>query len=282
MNIVLVCLNNIQNYIFDNINQLLNLKHENIYVIITRNLNTYFEAYSDKIKLIIGDDLYDSNDYLNKTNLNKIFRNGFWVLTSLRLFYINEFMKKYNIKDVIHIENDVLLYYNCNNIINLFNKQYVYMPFDCYNRNILSIMYIPSFEIFENVLKYYDVNKNDMENFVHIKNKTNLIESFPIFPIIENLTNVDNEVKFVSKNFDIFGYVFDAAAIGQYLGGVDPTLIAGNTVGFVNETCIIKYNQYNFEWKIVDNLKKPFLKINNVDYPIFNLHMHSKNLIKFI
>jgi hypothetical protein len=42
--------------------------------------------------------------------LNKSFRNGFWVNTSKRFFAIYEVMKKYNINHVLHIENDVLLY----------------------------------------------------------------------------------------------------------------------------------------------------------------------------
>ena len=106
------------------------------------------------------------------------------------------------------------------------------------------------------------------------------------FPIFHNNVVVDDvnadEFKFVSANFDKFNYIFDAAAIGQYLGGVDPKNTAGDTTGFVNETCIIKYDKYKFEWKIIDDMKKPFIIIDNESYPIFNLHIHSKNLDKFV
>jgi hypothetical protein len=296
MNIVLVCLGNLQEYIFDNIKQLLTLKHQNIYIIITKNLEPHFNIYIENenvnvnvnVKVIIADELYDPREYLNKTCLNKFFRDGFWVLTSLRFFYINELMKRYNITDVIHLENDVLIYYNCNSIINEFNKKYIYMPFDCYNRNISSIMYIPCYEVFNEVLKYYDPNKNDMENFVQIKKKTNLIQTLPIFPNISldtktnTFMNTNDEIKFVTNNYDIFHFVFDAAAIGQYIGGVDPRNIHGNSVGFVNETCVIKYNEYKIIWKIQENIKRPFLVINEIDYPIFNLHIHCKDLNKFI
>ena len=33
--------------------------------------------------------------------------------------------------------------------------------------------------------------------------------------------------------------------MGQYLSGVDPRNNPNNTVGFINETCVIKYNNCN-------------------------------------
>jgi hypothetical protein len=109
--------------------------------------------------------------------------------------------------------------------------------------------------------------------------KTNLINNFPICFNPSRCNNPD--VNFVTRNFQKFKIIFDAAAIGQYLGGIDPKNDPNNTIGFVNETCIIKYNHPNFniQWKKCENnIEKPFL--NNI--PIFNLHIHSKNLKQFI
>ena len=279
MNIVLVCINNFQEYILDNIQQLINLKHENIYVLTNENFFTLFNKFSDKIKLISVDSLPDTFNYYSKTSLDKKFRDGFWALASLRFFYIYEFMNKYDVKDVIHLENDVLLYYNCKNIIDIFEKQFIYLPFDTFKRNIASIMYIPTSEIFKVALDNYDFSKNDMENFCNIKNKTGLIKVLPIFP----KTKTDNEeVRFVSENFEKFNCIFDAAAIGQYLGGIDPKIDQNNTVGFVNETCVIKYNQFKFIWVTINDIKRPFLKIGDSEIRIFNLHIHHKDLHNFI
>ena len=279
MNIVLVCINNFQEYILDNIQQLINLNHETIYVLTNERLSNLFDKFTEKIKLITIESLNDSYNFYSKTNLDKNFRNGFWTLTSLRFFYIYEFMKIYDIKHVIHLENDVLLYYNITTLQNKFNDNYVYIPFDTYKRNIASIMYIPNCNVFKNVLDKYDFTKNDMENFFHIKISTGLIQNMPIFPI--NFVTSKEEL-FVSLNFNIFNFIFDAAAIGQFLGGVDPKNMSGDTTGFINETCVIKYNKYNFIWEIENNIKKPYLVINNVKFPIFNLHIHSKNLLKFM
>jgi hypothetical protein len=280
MNIVLVCINNFQEYILDNIKQLIRLGHLNIFVLTNEIFFQNFEPFLDKIKLINISELNDTFDYYSKTNIDKSFRNGFWALTSLRFFYIYDFMKKYNIEDIIHLENDVLIYHNCKNIINNFEKEYIYIPFDTFKRNIASIMYIPSHEKLKIILDNYDYSKNDMENFYFIKNKTNLIKTLPIFPKLSY--NKNPEIDFVSENFDKFNYIFDAAAIGQYLGGIDPRNNPANTIGFVNETCVIKYNNFQFSWNIIDEIKKPSITINDTEYSIFNLHIHHKDLYNFI
>ena len=76
--------------------------------------------------------------------------------------------------------------------------------------------------------------------------------------------------------------LFDAAAMGQYLGGVDPRNDQSVTVGFVNETCVVKYNNYTFYWIVINEIKKPFIQIDGNMIPIFNLHVHCKNLNKFV
>ena len=281
MNIVLVCVGNLQDYIFTNITQLLRLGHQNIFVLTNTNLLSHFVGYKSesRVKIINVDTLNDTFRYYEKTGLNKDFRGGFWALASMRFFYIYEFMEQYNIDDVIHLENDVVVYYNCEEITKKVGRQFVYIPFDSLNRNVASIMYIPSSSVFKRILDNYDYNLNDMENFSRIRSKANIIRNLPIFPS-NNSPNA--EIQFVSENFNKFGYVFDAAAIGQYLGGVDPRNCAGDTRGFVNETCVIKYDQFNFIWENVNEMKKPFVLINGMKFPVFNLHIHHKNLQDFV
>ena len=281
MNIVLVCVGNFQAYIYVNVAQLLRLGHQNIYILTNTDLLQHFAEYNfeTRVKIINVDTLNDTFRYYEKTGLDKDYRGGFWALASMRFFYIYEFMEQYNIDDVIHLENDVLIYYNCTEITNRVGRQFVYMPFDTLNRNIASIMYIPSASVFRRVLENYDYTLNDMENFSRIRSKANIIRNFPIYPSNNSL---NSEIRFVSENFDNFGFVFDAAAIGQYLGGIDPRNYPGDTRGFVNETCVIKYNKFNFIWGTLDGMKKPFIIINDMKFPIFNLHIHHKNLQDFV
>ncbi len=281
MNVILACLNNFQEYILVNIQQLVKLGHQNIYVITNKQFEDLFDEYKSNIKLLFVEDLEDNDSFHFNQNsqLDNSFRGGFWKLTSYRFFVIYEFMKLYNIENVVHLENDVPIYYHCDLLLPYLNNRYLYIPFDCYQRNIASIVYIPNHSIYYEILKEYDFNKNDMENFSTIQKITNLIENFPIFKTME----MDDEFKFVTKNYNIFKMIFDAAAMGQYLGGVDPRNQSGDTRGFVNETCIVKYNHYQFVWKTGnDDIKRPFLLCDEEELPIFNLHIHSKNLIDFV
>lgn len=284
MNVILVCLNNFQNYILTNIKQLIRLKHTSIYVITNKHFFHLFNEYKDNIKLIAVEELNDNYNYNNHSKLDNQFRNGFWTLTSSRFFYLYELMRKYNIENVIHLENDVLIYRNINELENKLDKTKIYLPFDSFTRNIASIMFIPNSNVFKTALDFYDFGKNDMENFCSIQKQTNVIEHFPIF--IDD-PNGSSEYQFVTRGFNNFRMIFDAAAMGQYLGGVDPQNVGGDTRGFVNETCIIKYDKYRFVWNEIENIKCPFIVVNDANnyecfYPIFNLHIHSKALDKFI
>lgn len=279
-NIVLVSVGVFQEYILTNIRQLIRLGHSSIYVITNERFSHYFDEYITKIKLISVESLNEEYNYNWRTKMDTYSKSGFWAVTSCRFFYIYAAMKKYNIENVIHLENDVLIYYHCDILHDILDKSKIYIPFDCYCRNIASIVFIPNERILKMALDNYDYGRTDMENFIIINSKNpELIEQFPI---CSPQSNFAEEEKYVCTNYNKFNMIFDAAAMGQYLGGVDPRNISGDSTGFVNETCIIKYNQYSFVWKTENRMRKPFLFLENQLIPIFNLHIHSKNLEKFI
>ncbi len=289
--IVLVCLGVFQEYIMTNIAQLIRLGHTKIYVLTNAALIPHFEPFSDVIHLVSVETLNDSFDFKRRSTQDKEYRGGFWHHTSARFFVLYEFMAQTGIKNVIHIENDVLIYYNCDKVLSvpLFNKSELYIPFDSYERNIASIVYIPDAILLAQILVHYNYEKNDMYNFSEIRKKTVCVQQFPIF--VEeralDLSTVDGERAFVSHGWSQFGgYIFDAAAIGQYVGGVDPRNCPGDTRGFVNETCVIKYaDEGTIIWKTDgdDDVKRPFLQRNNQQIiPIFNLHIHSKALVLYV
>ena len=61
----------------------------------------------------------------------------------------------------------------------------------------------------------------------------------------------------------------------QYIGGVDPRNVPGNTSGFVNEACLVKPNKTKIEWR--QDSKQLWTPYVN-ELPMVNLHIHSKNL----
>ena len=297
--VVLVCLENFQEYILTNVAQLLRLGYTQIFILTNPHLFQEFEAFGDSITLINVEALDDPFGFRENTGLDKDFRGGFWFHTSARFFVIHAFMKKYGVCDVIHIENDVLLYYNAEGIIE--KPKFFCIPFDTFERNIASIVFIPDAEIFGEILAHYDFGKNDMYNFSEIRKRTGLIQNLPIFVSANTQSESDLERAFVSGGLLSGGllsggflsggllsggfqqYIFDAAAIGQFIGGVDPRNMPGDTRGFVNETCVIKYaDEGDIFWKMIDGFNKPFIKIRDGrEIPIFNLHIHCKDLARY-
>lgn len=259
MIVLLVSVGVFQEYITDNITQLLKLDFK-VHVI-TEKSN--FDKLDNKVTKVDSDSL-DVEYFDNKSRLDRSHRNGFWHNASKRLFLVYEYMKSIDLRNVIHLENDVLVYSNLDYKFD--NKMYLTM--DAENRCIPGIVYIPSYEFIEKLVKNYNFSQNDMQNmssFYH-RNK-DIVKTFPI---------IDHRFPagMYNENFNEFNSIFDAAAMGQYLGGVDPRNIPGDTTGFVNETCVVKYDKYKFNW--VRGV--PFLG----DVPINNLHIHCKNLKKFI
>ena len=267
-NIVLVSTGVFQKYIKENINQLLKLEFD-IHVIIDLPCFKLMEEYKSSIKLIDASTLYTNLD--KKSKLDNKFRNGFWNNTAKRLFLVYEYMKINKLKNVIHLENDVLLYSNMN--YNFDTK--IHITMDSKDRCIPGIIYIPKYDLFTKLIENYDFTKNDMINLekFYTKNK-DIVKTFPIID-----DSIENCI--YNENFQEFNSIFDGAAIGQYLGGVDPRNITGDSKGFVNETCEIKYDKYTFKWLKKKDDYFPYIEINNKLIPINNLHIHCKSLENF-
>lgn len=277
MKIVLVMLNNIQEYILDNIKNLKNHNNNDIIIITDNKFNNYFE--NKDVQLINIEKLLPCyTEHVSK--LTGSFRNGFWNLTSYRFKAIYEYMKLYNIENIIHIENDVLIYKDMT-LFNFHNTNKILLTMDSKKRCIPGIMFIPNCNILHKCINIFNSKLDDMTNWAECYYKfNNEIDTLPIF--INEKNNTDNVFNILTKNFHYYNLIFDAAAIGQYLGGIDPRNKSGNTIGFINETCIINYSKYRFVWKNENGLKIPYIIINENEYPIINLHIHSKNLKNFI
>jgi hypothetical protein len=77
-----------------------------------------------------------------------------------------------------------------------------------------------------------------------------------------------------------FGSIFDAAAIGQFVGGVE---LDPNLRGFVNESCVFDPSTLAIEWhKDSFGRHVPYVRWNDQLIRINNLHIHSKQLHRFV
>ena len=301
--------------LIDSLYQTLLFNENKIYIILSTLLLDECKAKVNKFNIktlinieyvdisILQDKLSKSSRFLNYTNLMTTkfknldnFRNGFWVSTTSRFFYIEALMEVYNINCLFHIENDVMIYDNLKNFIpficeNNQSENNITMVQDAPNRVIPSILYFPNVKSIELLTKFI---VNNLENSSTFMNDMDILGRFPYknkFPVIPE----NNSFKYYNSQEK---YIFDGAAIGQYLGGVDPRNLpnydnnpqffqyCNPTRQFINETSVFKPNTCKFIKKRVitdlNNNVNIFLSKNESSlYKIANLHIHSKQLYQF-
>lgn len=267
-NYINVCIRQLKKYNF------------NIHLIVSKCLVNLVE--SKDINISFAEDYVDTN-YLSFDikNYDKNFRDGFWLRTTNRFFLINNYVIKNKITEFFHIENDNLIFTDL-----LYEKKVLDdsgfdmgVVIDSEKRCIPSIIYFKTPVIVSELCNYIlnHQNMNDMENLFHFFNTNrDKVLNLPIIPYnypLKKTLSID-----FSNQFSLFNSIFDGAAIGQYLGGVDPRNDSRDTVGFINETTIFNPSNSEYEWKNGEI----YMVYNNVNIKINNLHIHSKNLEKFI
>ena len=307
---------NLPKYLYDSLYQTLLINHykTKIYVILDDNLvsdfnnkisnfnldiynenGVYYENILQVIPLSLLDIRMDNSSSFNNykqlitnrfENLSE-FRNGFWVSTTARFYYINALMQMFSLENVFHIENDIMLYENTNDIYNsicqyfeIANINKICMVQDSDKRVVPSILFFPNASSIDNLTQYITNELNASVNFI---NDMDILGSYQ-----DKL-----KLPFTPEEFKI---IFDGAAIGQYLGGVDyknlndpenpKTKFDNPSRGFVNETSLLKTNEYNYS---TANIKLEHLGIpirvptlyTNIQNQIVNLHVHSKQLYQF-
>lgn len=233
--------------------------------------------------------------------LDRTFREGFWLYTTERFYFLENLMKRYDLENVFHLESDNLIYVDLKCLLPVFHNDYqgIAATFDDDNRCVPGFLYIKNYksiekltQIINDIFQYTDMKCNDMQLLAVFKKEYGqlYIDTLPIVtrdypqPFQSLIHRIPKNANDYVNHIDKFNSVFDAAAIGQYLGGIDPENSGGkNTVGFINETCIFDPSFYRFQW-IMDsaNRRIPHMIGKGSRMPINNLHIHSKDLGKFL
>lgn len=244
-----------------------------------------------------------SCESLSKTAHHKEFikrikwKKGFWRYTSERFLYLCDLMTQHNLKNVFHLEYDNMLYADLRELLPIFNLHYQGMAatFDNDQRCIAGFIFVPNQQVVQRLAKYFADHAhegfNDMEVLAKFKKQygEKWIDNLPITTkqyandhLLITPTGYQAEKKeLYYKNLEIFNSIFDAAALGQYLGGIDPN--NGPSIpGFINESCVFNPSLFIYEW-IYDNegRKIPYILYSGEKYRINNLHIHCKNLRLF-
>ena len=223
---------------------------------------------------------------LNSNHLNEIkeinyFRdekNLLWETSLYRIFYLYEAAKYININRFIHFDCDVVIYKSFDELTNQFDRgkinitplnelflNFSYSFFD--NMQYLELVCVEILKILKNSTfyenKYYKgkkLNEMILMNIAYIKNPE-------FFKLLEVLPGSDNDV------------IFDPGSYGQYIGGTHNKRFSKN---FINIDHYVGREILKDGFKVSFENKKPFINHSKQIFELANLHVHSKNLHRYV
>lgn len=238
--------------------------------------------------------------YTKFSLLNRSFRGGFWKYAMERFFVIDDYIRQYNPEGVIHFEYDNTIYFNVEQLYKIFisTGKELAIPQDSPDRCIPSIVFIKGNTILHDFCVEYNLKHllrrfNDMRSFWRFcSKKIDKTHFLPVLPLsyTKKLNSLQSSSGIRESNPSLYSMfqkeydgIFDAAAFGQFLGGIDPRNGGTSKPGFVNETAVYSPESFNITWKRDDqNRLIPIIEIDDEKYRLFNLHVHSKNIISFL
>jgi hypothetical protein len=219
-----------------------------------------------------------------------------WIYSSERFFYLEEFISQHHLTDVFHLENDIMLYRNLEELLPIFQKHYKGMigaTFTHVDWCCAGIMYISNPAPMQVLVQQFSERCHDTQTDMHTLSRFGhrfrklWIDAMPIV-MPEYLSEYPLDAKnaeksdFFTNHIDEFQSIFDGMAIGIYLGGWDSRFHPdwASRPGNIDGRTVFKSSHFTFEWE-VDSLGRrlPFLIYQGKKWPINNLHLTNKGLL---
>lgn len=199
-----------------------------------------------------------------------------------RFYILEELMKKYSLKDVLFLEIDNTIYFDPMQYITYFRSKGLSYMFDNTNRCSSGLAYIRDVDSLSDLTDFFsywipNANYWISEMGALYDYYTNNKYKVQLLPVLWN----DGKYPEMSHcNYNKFGSVFDAAAIGVYMFGLDSCHTGGKIItGQKSKFSMIDYTNYSFQWKEDEKGRKiPFILTPSGYKRINNLHIHSKDL----
>ena len=218
-------------------------------------------------------------------------REKLFIYAFERFFVLYNWMMQQRLENVLFLELDNLIYDDPLQWEEAFCSKDMAFMFDNVERCASGICFLRTTEILEKFLdcciRYIaetDVTTNFMTEMQALdafwKEEPDRVQILPTHwpsPSVPSDT-YDNYHRYKKS-------IFDAAAIGIYMGGVDPYHTSGMVVtGLVSVWSLINYTGYTFEWKKDEKDRLiPYVKQEDGRWiRINNLHIHSKQLSPYV
>ena len=243
------------------------------------------------------------------SRFNKVWRDGFWNHGTERFFYLYDFMKINDIHNMIHVENDTMIYVDVEELSPFFQENNVQLaaPFQSMVGCPPCFVYFkdePAYRklidhMLEMIRNYtgsnFDVDVQDWVTFSSFLTKfgDEYLTSFPIlmpeysqyfFKRDIPFRDTNTPLEFLSRNANLFpGYLFDAAALGIYANGHDPRNgVINSGPGVLHYKSLFDPGNFSLFWgKDKQERIVPYLVFKEKIYRLTNLHLHSKMLDNF-
>jgi len=249
-----------------------------ILVLLSKDLSVSIRERLGKqgIEIILVHDKEDNfNLRINSKNLQ--YSGDFWLNTSLRFLYLEYLSKSLGIHKFFHAELDNAVFY-LDGLDEKFD-QYgdgLFVPRDASDRAIASLIYCNRKESLNELTELYSSAtppKHDMDALAMYSRE------YPDhFFSLPTESHEKNRQAWRILEPEFLGGLFDAAAIGQYMLGVDPIYRKGRPSynGFINENSNINWGEVVFDTDGKNLFLSPSGKAVD-NYRLFNLHIHAKN-----
>jgi hypothetical protein len=184
------------------------------------------------------------------------------------------------IDECVHLENDIMVYFNLDEMLHRLRsavgKKFAatYLGGQQLTYATLYIGDLFSFSQLTTYLVSQKSSENEMSlGYTFYTENPEYCAFLPTYP-------VDNGVIESYIGAERFKGVWDAAAYGQYIGGIDPRNGEGGP-GFVNQNCAFRSDEFTYSWSSEGGLKYPVISKGRLSWPLYNLHIHSKELAKY-
>jgi len=243
--------------------------------------------------LAVDKDLFYSDKVGQLASLCTNPTDHFWTITTTRLVYIENFLKKYNLTNVYHFENDILLYCPLEEHHERFQRLYSYLAITPGgpDRNMTGFLYIKNSDALSLMTQFFiDLRKAHTLEELKAKYKTDMVHEMSLMKMYE-VEKGEGYLSYLpilpfgeyAKLYDVFNSIFDPASWGQFVGGASTGIPGAKGPDHYIGQVLIEHPEYSVIWKEDDKGRKiPYFKYEHNEVKINNLHIHSKNLHKYM
>jgi hypothetical protein len=212
------------------------------------------------------------------------FRNGYWRLTLERLFSLKYFQREFE-SSLLHLESDILLLPNFpfENIISYAEKSMMWS--DCRTgEDSSALLYSPDSstisKFIEEACKFLieKPDLTDMSLLYQIRKVSKFdVKLFPTSALIlDKELSSDKEVEKKHESLNTLHGIFDSAALGMWLTGIDPRNDYGFTIAGDSRHIIeSKYISQPQFYRNIDFTNEGTIQADGL--PVYSIHVHSKN-----